>query len=255
MHAASWHTRCGRCCPRSAVRPTPHAPRPTPHAQFCDNDEDKDGSLNYEEFKQALEIIAPSFSEAELKGAFRSADRDGSGTVDKNEFLKRVPQFQQMSEDMASGNTPEGRAEAEVAEKNLMALTEEERKEAEALFKKYDKDQSGELDFGEFRKVRNAALALAQAKDGAEGVCVRVRPSLRGAWSSPKGRWEGANGESSPSQVMKVIAGDGLSDSSMLKAFEFCDKDGTGNIDYREFLASQSELKKWKQKKKPNKKK
>tara|TARA_B100000768_G_scaffold170378_1_gene176734 strand:- start:72 stop:194 length:123 start_codon:yes stop_codon:yes gene_type:complete len=40
----------------------------------------------------------------------------------------------------------------------------------------------------------------------------------------------------------------------MLKAFEECDKDGTGNIDYREFLAGQTELKKWKQKRKPKKK-
>ena len=78
--------------------------------------------------------------------------------------------------------------------------------EAEMLFKKFDKDKSGELDFAEFRKV------------------------------------------------MKILAGEGLSDANMLKAFEECDKDGTGNIDYQEFLAGQTELKKWKQKRKPKKK-
>ena len=47
---------------------------------------------------------------------------------------------------------------------------------------------------------------------------------------------------------------DRMSDANMLKAFEECDKDGTGNIDYQEFLAGQTELKKWKQKRKPKKK-
>jgi Ca2+-binding EF-hand superfamily protein len=53
---------------------------------------------------------------------------------------------------------------------------------------------------------------------------------------------------------MRIIAGEGLSDANMLKAFEQCDQDGTGNIDYQEFLAGQTELKKWKQKRKPKKK-
>ena len=55
-------------------------------------------------------------------------------------------------------------------------------------------------------------------------------------------------------QVMRIIAGEGLSDANMLKAFEQCGQDGTGNIDYQEFLAGQTELKKWKQKRKPKKK-
>jgi len=182
---------------------------------FDDNNEDGDSYLNFEEFKQALEIIAPSFGPAELKGAFRAADADGSGGVDKDEFMKRVSMFQQMSEDMDNAETNAATIAVGVAasvassggEKNLMALSAEEKKEAEALFLKYDKDKSGELDFAEFRKV------------------------------------------------MRILAGEGLSDSNMLKAFEECDKDGTGNIDYREFLAGQTELKKWKQKRKPSKKK
>ena len=185
------------------------------HAQFDDNNEDGDSYLNFEEFKQALEIIAPSFGPAELKGAFRAADADGSGGVDKDEFMKRVSMFQLMSEDMDNAETNAATIAVGVAasvassggEKNLMALSAEEKKEAEALFLKYDKDKSGELDFAEFRKV------------------------------------------------MRILAGEGLSDSNMLKAFEECDKDGTGNIDYREFLAGQTELKKWKQKRKPSKKK
>ena len=169
-------------------------------------DQNNDGVLNFEEFKQAMEIVAPNFGAAELKGAFHASDTDGSGGVDKDEFMKRVSMFQQMSEDMEKTGAGTGSAASSASEKNLMALTAEERKEAEMLFKKFDKDKSGELDFSEFRKV------------------------------------------------MKIIAGEGLSDANMLKAFEECDKDGTGNIDYQEFLAGQTELKKWKQKRKPKKK-
>ena len=182
------------------------AQRRPPHAQFADQDDDGDNCLNFEEFKQAMEIVAPNFGVAELKGAFHASDTDGSGGVDKDEFMKRVSMFQQMSEDMEKTGAGTGTAASSASEKNLMALTAEERKEAEMLFKKFDKDKSGELDFAEFRKV------------------------------------------------MKIIAGEGLSDANMLKAFEEGDKDGTGNIDYQEFLAGQTELKKWKQKRKPKKK-
>merc|ERR1719326_2008563 len=61
---------------------------------FSENDDDGNGALNYEEFKQAMDIIAPSFGPVELKGAFSAADKDGSGTVDYKEFMKRAAQFQ-----------------------------------------------------------------------------------------------------------------------------------------------------------------
>ena len=185
-------------------------------AQFSENDDDGNGALNYEEFKQAMDIIAPSFGPAELKGAFSAADKDGSGTVDYKEFMKRAAQFQAMSEEMASAEEdsaakPSKKGSSSKAssgeEKNLLALSEEEKREAKKLFAKYDKDESGDLGFDEFRKV------------------------------------------------MKVIAGEGLSDSNLLKAFEAVDKNGSGQIDYNEFLAGQQELKKWKQKRKPQKKK
>ena len=134
------------------------AQRRPPDAQFADNDEDGDSCLNFEEFKQAMEIVAPNFGLAELKGAFHASDTDGSGGVDKDEFMKRVSMFQQMSEDMDNAGAGAGTAAppSAASEKNLMQLTAEERKEAEMLFQKYDKDKSGELDFAEFRKARRA---------------------------------------------------------------------------------------------------
>ena len=54
-------------------------------------------------------------------------------------------------------------------------------------------------------------------------------------------------------QVMQVIAGSGLSDKKLLQAFNEVDADGNGKVDYEEFLAGQTQLRKWKQKKKPSK--
>ena len=54
-------------------------------------------------------------------------------------------------------------------------------------------------------------------------------------------------------QVMQVIAGSGLSDKQLLQAFNEVDADGNGKVDYEEFLAGQTQLRKWKQKKKPSK--
>ena len=164
-----------------SVLPTQRRP---PHAQFSDFNEDGDNCLNFAEFKQALEIIAPSFGEAELKGAFRAADTDGSGGVDKEEFMKRVSMFQKMSEDMDNAETDSVTIAAGVAasvhtEKNLMQLTAEEKKEAEMLFQKYDKDKSGELDFAEFRKVRRARSPWLGAAGGVR-VC-----GMRGLAASP----------------------------------------------------------------------
>ena len=149
------------------------AQRRPPDAQFADNDEDGDSCLNFEEFKQAMEIVAPNFGVAELKGAFHASDTDGSGGVDKDEFMKRVSMFQQMSEDMDNAGAGAGTAAppSAASEKNLMQLTAEERKEAEMLFQKYDKDKSGELDFAEFRKARRARSLWLGAAGWGEGVC------------------------------------------------------------------------------------
>ena len=93
------------------------AQRRPPHAQFADQDDDGDNCLNFEEFKQAMEIVAPNFGVAELKGAFHASDTDGSGGVDKDEFMKRVSMFQQMSEDMEKTGAGTGTAASSASEK------------------------------------------------------------------------------------------------------------------------------------------
>jgi len=191
---------------------------------FADSDEDGNGTMDYEEFKQAMDIIAPAFEAKDLKAAFATADRDRSGTIDRKEFMQRAPQYQLLSEKMASnavvdtgggsglgmhrGSLEPARLPRSMEEdmKTLTTLDDNERAQAKALFSKYDKDRSGGLDFDEFRKV------------------------------------------------MTVIAGEGVSDGSLLKAFEAVDTNSNGKIDYAEFLNGQQELRKWKQKKKPKKK-
>lgn len=54
------------------------------------------------------------------------------------------------------------------------------------------------------------------------------------------------------SQVMREIAGKTLSDEQLHEAFSAVDTDGNGMVSWDEFLEGQMELRKWRQKKKPS---
>ena len=54
------------------------------------------------------------------------------------------------------------------------------------------------------------------------------------------------------SQVMREIAGKTLSDEQLQEAFSAVDTDGNGLVSWDEFLEGQMELRKWRQKKKPS---
>ena len=51
---------------------------------------------------------------------------------------------------------------------------------------------------------------------------------------------------------MREIAGKTLSDEQLQEAFTAVDTDGNGLVSWDEFLAGQMELRKWRQKKKPS---
>lgn len=152
---------------------------------FADNDEDKNGTMDYEEFKQAMDIIAPSFQEKDLKAAFAAADQDGSGSIDHKEFMRRAGQYQLLSEKMGAtakfwpveGDTADAKPGLDMAPespegKELNNLTAAERKRAQELFEKYDRDHSDGLDFDEFKRV--CASAGAGAKRGGGVLRVQV---------------------------------------------------------------------------------
>ena len=131
---------------------------------FQDADEDRNGTMDFDEFRAAMDIIAPSFKDKDLKAAWTAADADRSGTIDRQEFMKRAPQYQLLGERMRRSsvnldvNSPID-DEAGDDEKDLSNLSPDEKKRAKRLFKKYDDDGNGGLDFEEFKQVRSTISA------------------------------------------------------------------------------------------------
>ena len=212
---------------------------------FQDADEDRNGTMDFDEFRQAIDIIAPSFKEKDLKAAWKAADADRSGTIDRQEFMKRAPQYMLLGDRMrrSSVNLDASPIDDEAGddEKDLSNLSPDEKKRAKRLFKKYDDDGNGGLDFEEFKQVRSAISA-----GGLFWGCSAVGDGSRPSFAELPAACRAA-------QVMVEIAGNGLSNKNLIQAFEAVDTNGNGKIDYNEFMAGQQELKKWRQKRKPKK--
>ena len=161
---------------------------------FQDADGDKNGTMDFDEFRQAISIIAPSFKENDLKAAWTAADEDRSDTIDRQEFMKHAPQYQLLGERMGrspvmcrspvvyplspideAGDDPSGRSSDGPSgrssdgpsgrssdgpsgddQKDLSNLSTDEKKRAKRLFHKHDGDGNGGLDYEEFKQVRSA---------------------------------------------------------------------------------------------------
>jgi Ca2+-binding EF-hand superfamily protein len=53
-------------------------------------DDDQNRKLNLEEFKKGVEEYGLNFSKAEIEDLFHKIDADNSGTIDFDEFLRRL---------------------------------------------------------------------------------------------------------------------------------------------------------------------
>lgn len=53
-------------------------------------DDDKNRKLSVDEFKKGIDEYGLNFSKAEIEQIFRDMDTDNSGSVDFDEFLRRL---------------------------------------------------------------------------------------------------------------------------------------------------------------------
>jgi Ca2+-binding EF-hand superfamily protein len=53
-------------------------------------DDDKNRKLSMEEFKKGVEEYGLSFTKVEIEDLFRAMDMDQSGSIDYEEFLRRL---------------------------------------------------------------------------------------------------------------------------------------------------------------------
>jgi calmodulin len=184
---------------------------------FALMDLQKRGEMDFDEFKAGMALAGMKFSETEAREIFETADLDGGGTIDYEEFSEvmreklddepgRNKKRKKKTSAEEADNTPDDkeledafalmdvqkRGEVDFDEfKAGMALAGMKFSEAEAreIFETADLDGGGTIDYEEFSEVMREKL-----DDGGEGAkgedSVRVR-GLEGFWEKER-RGEGA---------------------------------------------------------------
>jgi len=129
---------------------------PSAFAAFVFNvfDENGDGSIEFEEFLQALSITSRGKLEDKLEWAFRLYDLDNSGTIERDEMLQIVKAIFSMVGDNSKfkddDNTPE--------------------KRVDRIFALMDVDGNGELSKEEFLEGAKQDKSIVQALSLYDGL-------------------------------------------------------------------------------------
>eukprot|EP01115_Flamella_aegyptia_P002637 TRINITY_DN136756_c0_g1_i1.p1 TRINITY_DN136756_c0_g1~~TRINITY_DN136756_c0_g1_i1.p1 ORF type:complete len:164 (+),score=63.79 TRINITY_DN136756_c0_g1_i1:45-536(+) len=110
-------------------------PKPISRITFDKYDKDGSGSITREEFKNLCYDMGHYLSDQELTLAMATLDRNGSGRIDYDEYLKWW-------------STEDRWGKLHLDEQQLQALTQ-----ASNYFRYFDKDNSGSLDHEEFKKL------------------------------------------------------------------------------------------------------
>eukprot|EP01048_Picozoa_sp_COSAG05_P020246 COSAG05_NODE_3389_length_2090_cov_83.226017_1_plen_455_part_10 len=105
---------------------------------FRDFDADRSGDLDYEEFRNGLQMLGFRVTDAEFTEVMKILDRDGDGTIAYEEFCTKLG-----NTTMYDNNFDENAPDDE--ERNRALL--------ESVWKRVDADESGTLDRDEVRQV------------------------------------------------------------------------------------------------------
>jgi len=224
---------------------------------------------DFEEFKEAMDIIAPSIRGKDLKAAFALADEDGSGSIDAQEFMSRAGQYQSLSEKIGEGHTCRRGSLTSVSVPTAAALKSDQRPAAPQLKVQHSRGSSTATPGSTPPRGSGSAPVLRSAATGGDvpravslEKTVKRESIVAGFTDADKQQAarlfseydDDGSGEldfDEFREVMREIAGKSLSDAQLQEAFAAVDTDGNGMVSWDEFLEGQQELRKWKQKKKP----
>ncbi len=153
---------------------------------FRNFDEDKSGTVDYDEFRKGLANIGIIVSDADFHNLLEVLDNDKSGCIDYNEFvedLKRVDeqvggfigdpgaQHSAMANAAAAQPSPppapavmaSGRSSSTILHQ-IADKVEQKAKNVRVVFRNFDEDKSGHVDYAEFRRgLAHLGIALSDA--------------------------------------------------------------------------------------------
>ena len=146
---------------------------------FRNFDEDKSGSVDYDEFRKGLSHLGINLSDGEFKTLLDIVDNDSSGTIDYNEFVEDLKHLDEQQGNfmgnpdaekkiVAAHPTAAPRANAASSDvthhtlgtgrsgQTILAFiadkVEQKSRNVRVVFRNFDEDKSGSVDYDEFRK-------------------------------------------------------------------------------------------------------
>lgn len=152
---------------------------------FRNFDEDKSGTVDYVEFRKGLANIGIIVSDADYHNLLELLDNDKSGCIDYNEFVEDLKQVDQqvggfigdqgaqrtaMAKAAARQSSPpapvavaSGRSSSTILHQ-IADKVEQKAKNVRVVFRNFDEDKSGHVDYAEFRRgLAHLGIALSDA--------------------------------------------------------------------------------------------
>ena len=243
-------------------------------------DENKDGNISRAEFIKAFNVMKLNVPEPDVIQLFNSFDQNRTGTIDYREFINRIQGIARRPS--IRGENMEQRiielVKKRLAEKNLSLkqtfLAFDENKDGNisqaeflkafrimdlgvtdneviSLFKSFDKNLTGTIDYREFcTKIQEASIPaqLPMSSSGnfqsslpTDAVLDQIRRRIKEKNLSARQAFlafdENGDGKINEGEFFKTIQimELGVSEADVRSLFRNFDKDRTGTIDYKEF--------------------
>jgi len=128
-------------------------------------DKKKSSQLEFKEFEELLQIIDKNITQKEVEYVFKIIDKDGSGSIDKNEFRDVIEKAELKSVGKIESNDLDEKANKTIS--TLRDIIFKNGLDLKKIFKNFDKLKSGVLNLAEFNsmiKIINPKLSEEEIK-------------------------------------------------------------------------------------------
>merc|ERR1711871_961079 len=148
---------------------------------FRNFDEDKSGTIDYQEFRKGIEHLGIILTDSDFQTLLDEVDNDRSGCIDYGEFVEDLKHADEQTSGfvgdsdakparnvptaaMPTNSAPAEPRSGETVLKQIAEKVEQKSKNIRVVFRAFDKDKSGSVDYDEFRKgLANMGINLSYA--------------------------------------------------------------------------------------------